>query len=229
MKNFSSICPSLICGDPFRLEEEILEIKETNVEYLHFDIMDGNFVPRLGMYPEQLRSICKIWDRGIDVHLMVEDPEQYIDILSRYCKGRENIILSFHFESTKNPMRVINSIKEAGFKVGLSINLQTRIEDVENLLSRIDLLNIMAINPGVLNNSDYSDIVFSKLDKLKMKNRPFLLEIDGNVRPHNIAELRNRGVDLLICGSGTVYEDGGLNLKNKIEKYESIIDNIGNR
>jgi ribulose-phosphate 3-epimerase len=194
---------SLICGDFLNLKKEIKSLEKGKVDMIHFDVMDGNFVPRLGLFPEIFTAIKSISDLPVDIHLMVNNPEDLIPIFSKSPKDT----LTVHAETCPHLHRVIQKIKEAKMMAGIALNPATPINAVDYLLEDLSLIVIMAINPGILGHRFIPQMI-NKIKSLKHKiknNKKILIEIDGGVTNETAPLLLQAGADILVCGSSTIF------------------------
>jgi ribulose-phosphate 3-epimerase len=207
MKNNKMWSTSLICSDIFSLKDNLDACASAGMDYLHFDVMDGKFVPRLGMYPEMLYEITSYSDIPVDVHLMVDDPEFFIPILSPANPS----IITFHSEAVVGNMsRVIESIKKHDIKVGVGLNPATNFDVLRYVWDDIDAILIMGINPGILH-QQIKPFIYHKIQDLKNKiaslNKDIKIIIDGGVNLDNASDLFDKGADILIGGSQTVFKN----------------------
>lgn len=152
------ICPSMMCADFRSLEKEVLALDEANVDIYHIDIMDGHFVPNFGMGLQDFEYIREKTNKLVDVHLMIQNPSEYIDLFSE--KGAD--IIYFHPETDMHPTRTIDRIRANGVKPGIAINPGTSVATVEPLLGLVDYVLIMTVNPGFAGQK-YLDFVNEKL------------------------------------------------------------------
>ncbi len=198
MKNIK-IAPSILAADFLQLGDEINKIKEAGIEMLHFDIMDGNFVPNISFGIDFFKSIKKAIDIESDVHLMVNKPNNFI---SQFAEAGADII-TFHREVTDFPIRTIKMIKEYGKKAGISLNPATCIETIEDILGEIDLVLIMSVEPGFYGQK-FIPFVLDKIKKLNAiieKNRySTLIEVDGGVNNENLSSISEAGADIVVMG-----------------------------
>ena len=134
-----TISASLICADPLNLEKAVKEIEESGIEYIHFDVMDGVFVPRYGMYPEIITYIKKISNLPVDVHMMVDNPEPYIETFAK--AGAD--IFYVHVENNNNLHRTLMLIQKSGMKAGVILNLATPLSCLDYILEEIDYVMLM--------------------------------------------------------------------------------------
>jgi ribulose-phosphate 3-epimerase len=211
---------STISDDPEFIFEHLPIFKNYGISGIHFDVMDGNFVPRLGLYPELLKSISKYSDLSIEAHLMLSNPDKYIEVFVE--AGAQRVLV--HFESLQDPFRTLRIIHALGVDSCVVLNPETNFYKVEPFITEIDSIMIMAINPGVPKHP----FIPSALDKLRdLKNWVSVLKpelaigIDGGVTFDNAKQLHEYGADWLICGSGTIFKPGESLIEN-ISKLHSI-------
>jgi ribulose-phosphate 3-epimerase len=212
---------SLICADPINLIDDINALENGNIDQIHFDVMDGIFVPRFGLYPEILQELKKVSKKPVDVHLMIDDPEKYVDIYA--SSGADYIV--FHEEATKHSGRIIHKIKSLGIKAGMALNPGTPIHTITDLIQDIDILCLMAIDPGILGGKFYNNI-YTKICEAKNKNPNLEIQIDGGVKPETIPLMINAGANNLVCGTGTIFRKHEDTIENKIKYIKSILNNI---
>jgi len=213
---------SLICGDPLKLTEELDELRKAEIDALHFDVMDGHFVPRLGLYPEMLKAIKGQTDIPIDVHLMLDHPTAYVE---KFIEAGADLV-AFHIESDDDIAETIKFIKSKNVKVGLVLKPDTPLDMLNPFLSEIDLVMLMAIQPGILGQKVIPETFFriSDLSK-KLEDYPnIVIEIDGGVTPETAPKMVKCGAHLLVCGTGTIYRPHEDTILNKVKELRKIID-----
>jgi len=209
-----TIAPSILSADFSNLEKEFKKLK--TARYLHLDVMDGHFVPNITFGPCVVKSIRKITDMVFDTHLMIAEPDLYLD---DFIEAGADII-TVHYEAVKHIHRTVNYIKRRGLKAGVALNPATPLSSVEEILLELDLLLIMSVNPGF----GGQKFIPSALDKLrrarklideveKETGKKVLLEIDGGVNLHNIDEIVKCGVDIIVAGSAVFKGNAEKNLK----------------
>lgn len=207
--------PSLLAADFYNLKDQIEELNNTQVKYLHLDIMDGSYVPNISYGADIIKNIRKHTDLIFDTHLMVNNPENFIDLFAE--AGSD--IISFHPETTNHPNRVVNQIKSKGVKAGIVLNTHTNENILEYLIQDIDLILVMTVVPGY-GGQEFIPQIKEKIKKVKImideSGRDIILEIDGGVKQNNARELADLGVDLLVAGSAVFNEDG---ITNNVEKF----------
>ncbi|WP_055079100.1 ribulose-phosphate 3-epimerase [Lagierella massiliensis] len=220
----SFLSPSLLSANFYNLSEQLDILVENDVKYLHLDVMDGNFVPNISFGPGIIKSLRKKYDFIFDTHLMIVNPENYIENF----KDAGCDIVTIHYEATKHPLRVLQQIRQMGMKAGISLNPGTPVEVLDYLWDELDLILIMTVNPGFGGQS----FIESQLKKIKRirelinKNNPeILLEIDGGVKTTNIESLLDLDIDLFVSGSDVFNEDIYL-MQAKLDKYKEILRRI---
>jgi len=201
------ISPSLLSADFSNISKDIKMLEEGGAHLLHIDVMDGHFVPNITIGPFVVKAIKKVATIPLDVHLMIENPGDYVD---QFIDAGADY-LTIHLESTPHVHRVIQNIKAKGIKAGVSLNPHTPISVLENLLSDIDLILIMSVNPGFGGQSFIPNTI-DKLKRLKQylieKNREYIeVEVDGGVKIDNIKEISDAGCDIFVSGSGILKAD----------------------
>ena len=211
---------STISDDPKLIFEHLPIFKDCGMSGIHFDVMDGNFVPRIGLYPELLKSIRDNSDLPIEVHLMLSNPNQYIRTFME--AGAQRILV--HFESLLDPQKTLKLINSLGLESCLVLNPETEIFLIRKFISEVDSIMLMAIKPGFPRHPFIPE-TFEKLQNLKKwlsRSKPELrIGIDGGVTFDNAKELYEYGADWLVCGSGTIFKPGA-SLSDNISKLNSI-------
>jgi len=204
----SMISPSMMCVDFKHLEDNVKLLTQLEVEYLHFDIMDGEFVPNYTLGPDFMRVVRSISDIPFDIHLMVQRPE---DKLS-YFDIRPGDLVCVHQESTVNLQRVLQRIRDLGAKVGVALNPATSINSIEDVLDDVDVILIMTVNPGYTGQK----LIPSTIGKIG-RLREYLhvhgydriaIEVDGNVSFENAALMKAAGADIFVAGTSSLFIPG---------------------
>lgn len=206
----------MMCADLVNLKETIKVFEEQDVEYLHIDVMDGEFVPNFGLGVDYIRGLRGLTGIPLDLHLMIKDPEyklQWIGI-------KETDIVSIHYESTYQVQRALDWLAPFKCKRFLAINPATPIYVLEEVLDYIDGINLLMVNPGFAGQK----IVPSTLKKaeriqafLKERGRDdIIIEVDGNITPENGNKLRKLGASIFVAGTSSIF-------KGDVNRYEENI------
>ena len=194
------IAPSMLSSDFGRLVKEIELINDSSADWFHLDVMDGVFVPNITFGSPVLEIFKKFSKKPLDVHLMIVEPENFIDKFSNYKPQT----LTIHIEATKNLKSSLNKIKKLNIKAGLAINPDTPVLDLEPYLDEIDMVCLMGVFPGFSGQKFIKSTTqrLKELRKLIDKNKSkTLIQIDGGVDLSNIKELASAGADILVSGS----------------------------
>ncbi|MGV8026471.1 MAG: ribulose-phosphate 3-epimerase [Anaerolineaceae bacterium] len=204
MKNKVALGASLMCADYLNLERDIRLLELSGIDYLHFDVMDGHFVPNFGLNLDLLKNARKITNLPINVHLMIDNAADYIDAyIDAGCNS-----LSFHQEPTYHIQGLLQRIKDRGVKAGIALNPATPLNTLEYILSDLDFVLIMTVNPGfagqVLVPATLEKI--SNLKKIILKNSLNIdIQVDGNVSFENIPNMVEAGATMLVGGTSSLF------------------------
>lgn len=219
----SKISASMMCADLINLKETIKTFEEKGVEYLHIDVMDGEFVPNFGLGVDYIRGLRGLTRIPLDLHLMIKDPEyklQWIGI-------EKTDIVSIHYESTYQVQRALDWLAPFGCKRFLAINPATPIYVLEEVLDYIDGINLLMVNPGFAGQK----IVPSTLKKAEKihdflkerKREEIIIEVDGNITPENGAKLRKCGASIFVCGTSSVFKGDISDYNNNIDTFKNFV------
>jgi ribulose-phosphate 3-epimerase len=199
-KRKSKLSASILSADFGRLAEEVKAVELAGTDWIHVDVMDGHFVPNITIGPDVVKAIRGVTALPLDVHLMIEKPERYLESFVR--AGAD--YLGVHVEVSPHLHRTVQSIRELGAKPIVTLNPATSLCAIENVLGDVDMVLIMTVNPGF----GGQKFIHSMLPKIRScremidrLQRPVLLEVDGGVHRDTIGDLVNAGVDVFVAGS----------------------------
>ncbi|CAN5274843.1 ribulose-phosphate 3-epimerase [soil metagenome] len=211
------IAPSILSADFTRLAEEIHAIEKGGATVLHFDVMDGQFVPNITIGLPVLKSVRKATDMTIDAHLMINEPNRYA---VRFVEAGADMV-SVHVEADVHLQRTLCAIREAGGQAGIAINPATPLNSLEEALPFADFILLMSVNPGF----GGQKFIHTSIDKLRRLRRmiderglPTRIEIDGGIKADNIQEVVEAGAEIIVAGSAVF--DGG----KPTEAVKELID-----
>ena len=196
------LAPSILSADFTNLQLALSQCDDGGAHWIHVDVMDNQFVPNLTIGPPVVKSLRPNTKKFLDVHMMVIEPEKLVEPFAR--AGADSI--TFHIEATDDPQSVIDLIKAAGTKVGISVKPATPLAEIEPYYDQIDLVLVMSVDPG-FGGQGYIDGSTERIEKVKqmliekcVENR-VLIEVDGGIKLHNAKEVIDAGADVLVAGS----------------------------
>jgi len=205
LKMSGKISPSIMCADLRHLEDNIKVLEKAGVEYLHFDIMDGNFVPNFTLGPDLMNAVREITSIPFDIHLMVQHPENHLLLFD----VKPGDIVTVHQESTIHLQRTLQKIKDRGANPGVALNPATPIYSIEHVLDDIGIVLIMTVNPGFAGQKLVPATIkkIAGLKKYLMDNGydTIEIEVDGNVSYENAKRMREAGADIFVAGTSSIF------------------------
>ena len=214
------ISPSILSADFSQLGNEIKRLEEAGADMIHVDVMDGHFVPNLTIGPPVIKSLRKYTNLIFDVHLMISPVHKYI---KDFADAGANII-TIHPEATENLKESINLIRSLNKKVGVSLNPDSKIDLIKDILEDIDLVLIMSVHPGFGGQKFIPDVI-NKIEKLKLikneKKLNFDIEVDGGINFENSKSVIEAGANILVSGT-TIFNENNGDIKRNIEKLKSM-------
>ncbi|MFF2445892.1 ribulose-phosphate 3-epimerase [Neobacillus sp. NPDC058068] len=194
------IAPSILSADFSKLGEEIVAVEKAGADYIHIDVMDGHFVPNITIGPLIVEAIRPLTKLPLDVHLMIENPDQYIEA---FVKAGADYI-TVHVEACRHLHRTIQTIKAFGIKAGVVLNPATPVETIHHIIGDIDMVLLMSVNPG-FGGQKFIPEVLPKIRKVKElaaeKGASIEIEIDGGVNPETAKQCMEAGANVLVAGS----------------------------
>ena len=211
------IAPSILSANFATLADEIKLVENANVEWLHYDVMDGHFVPNISFGPKILGDVRKVTGLFLDVHLMIMNPLKYVHVFAK--NGADLITIHYEsFSSKQDVIAAINEIKQLNVKVGLSIKPGTKVNEILDIVEQLDLVLIMSVEPGfggqkfMDNSLEKVKTLREHLDSMKLN---CLIEIDGGIDDQTAILCKDAGVDVLVAGS---YLFGHHDIAERVEK-----------
>jgi ribulose-phosphate 3-epimerase len=194
------IAPSILSADFARLGEEIVAVEKAGADYIHIDVMDGHFVPNITIGPLIVEAIRPVTKLPLDVHLMIENPDRYIE---NFAKAGADYI-TVHVEACRHLHRTIHHIKSFGIKAGVVLNPATPVEAIQHIVADIDMVLLMSVNPG-FGGQKFIPEVLPKIRKVKEMGdsigKELEIEIDGGVNPETAKLCMEAGANVLVAGS----------------------------
>lgn len=216
------IAPSILAANPLNMGEDIKKAEDAGVEYLHLDIMDGHFVPNLSFGPHHVKSIRKVSKLFFDTHLMISEPEKYIEVF----KEAGSDLITFHAEVMDNQEQMValaDKIHSLGIKAGISIKPKTPASVLKGILNKFDLVLIMSVEPGFGNQSYIQEVnpKIAEIKKMAEEENPDIdIEVDGGVNAKTISMPVENGANVLVAGSAVF---GAEDIESCVKELRSLI------
>lgn len=212
------LAPSILSADFSKLGEDVSSIEKGGADLIHVDVMDGHFVPNISFGSAVMKSLNKITKLPYDVHLMIENPDRYLeDFVTEKTE-----YITVHQEACIHLHRTVQHIKGLGIKAGVSINPATSLTVIEEILDDIDLVLIMSVNPG-FGGQKFIPSALSKIERLakirEERGLKFKIEVDGGVTLNNAAQIANAGADILVAGSAVFGAD---DIVNRTREFKNL-------
>ena len=209
------LAPSILAADYTRLADEINHCEEAGAQVIHCDIMDGHFVPNISFGPSVVKAVGQATDLFLDVHLMIEEPDRYIEQF--IDAGADQITV--HYEACPHLHRSLQLIKQHGILAGVAVNPATSLQNIEPVLDLVDMVLVMSVNPG-FGGQNFIDATYDRLNQMAVKRREgnfnYLIGVDGGVHLDNIEKISRSGADVLIAGSAV------FKAKNKSKRIKEL-------
>lgn len=221
-----SIAPSIMCANLLELGHEVRELERAGADFFHIDIMDGHFVPNLGLNFDLVRQLRKLTAVPLDLHLMVDAPEDYVSMV-----GKLGITcISFHLEASRNPIRLARAFKAVGAQVGIALNPATPISAIQYLVPEIDYVLVMTVEPGFAGQK-FITSMYEKIGDLRAMldslQAHIFIEVDGNLNVETAVRCIERGASIVVGGTSSVFrrQEGPhadlISFRNEVEQLRT--------
>lgn len=205
MPNKWILSPSLLSADFTRLGEQIAELEAAGVDWLHVDVMDGHFAPNISMGPQMVEACRQASQLPVDVHLMIENPERYIE---SFAKAGANLI-TIHVETGYHPYRTLQSIRDLGCRPGIALNPGTPASAITHLLPIVDMVLVLGTNPGFSGQS-FIPQMLSKITAIRQENADVLIQVDGGMNVETLPAAFKAGANVFVAGNAVFKHPQGI-------------------
>lgn len=216
------IAPSLMCTDLGNVASDIEELDKAGIDFYHIDIMDGQFVPNFTLGPDFVRTVRKLTDKPLDLHIMANEPEKFIDLFSE--AGAD--MIAIHAEATTNLQGTLSKIQSLGMKAGVAINPSTPLSVLEYVYAVTDYVIVMTVNPGFAGQTFIPEM-YQKINQLNQeitkRGRSIDIQVDGNIGDETIPLCVENGATMFIGGSSSVYRKG-YTLSENVKHMRGILN-----
>lgn len=204
------VSPSMMCADALNLGADAVALEKAGVQYFHYDVMDGDFVPNFMLGPDVIKAVRKVSKVPADIHLMFKNPERHLHLFDL----RAGDVVSVHQESTIHLQRTLAAIRQTGAQAAVALNPATPLCTIEDVLPDIDMVLLMTVNPGFAGQKLVPQTL-AKITRLRKildeSGYPHVrIEVDGNVSFENAVKMRAAGADLFVAGTSAVFREGGI-------------------
>ncbi len=215
------LSPSLLSADFWRTGEQLKELEEAGVKWLHLDVMDGDFVPSISFGMPVIKALKKQSKLFFDVHMMVTEPGRYVDAMAE--AGAD--MITVHVEACKHLHRTVQAIKAKGLKAGVVLNPATPLNTLDYILEDVDMVLLMSVNPG-FGGQKYIPTMTAKIKALKeiidARGLSVDIEVDGGVTPDNVGEILEAGANIIVAGSAVF----GDHITEQVEKFHKAFEEV---
>ena len=215
------LSPSLLSADFWRTGEQLKELEEAGVKWLHLDVMDGDFVPSISFGMPVIKALRKKTDLFFDVHMMVTEPGRYVEDM----KAAGADMITVHVEACKHLHRTVQAIKACGLKAGVVLNPATPLCSLDYILEDVDMVLLMSVNPG-FGGQKYIPEMTAKIralnEMIDAKGLSIDIEVDGGVTPDNVKEILEAGANIIVAGSAVF----GDHITQQVEKFHKAFEEV---